>query len=387
MRSRRLQRNTSRGIGIFLASLVWLGGLPAGGAGVEDPGNDPVPVSRAFQIQFHSADINGKLWYRYLHHIGVETVIVRVFQDREDNGGLYFTNSEFRVIKPHLDRLIPSFQSQPLDLYAWMIARRFNWVDQSAYFDYSYQDGERRRVKKFDIFNPRAVRKIVAVFRELAGKTINGILIQDDFFLRHNEGFSNWGKAMFTHRTRIPANEQFMTDSRTISSEHWNRIKVDQITTVLDLIVKNCKQVNPGIKVGMNIYYETPYYHEESRSWYAHDLGKLVKTGIDHVYLMAYHRQMKKERRLTEGDNRRLFKKIVEQAWRTCGDKLVVKLQIRDWDTGRLIPLGEIQTYLDLVPGGVKRICLTPVRAGDFGYVEQIIQNQDRLSPPHRAER
>ena len=344
------------------------------------------PVSRKFEIQFHSANINGKLWYQYLHKMGVDTVIVRVFQDREDSGGLFFSNSEFRIVQPSLDRLISEFESQPLRLFAWMITRRFNWIREGKYFDTGYQDGQRQQVKKFDIFNPRALEKIISIFRELAGKKIRGILIQDDFFLRRNEGFSNWGKAMFTHKTKIPANEEFMTDSRTISSQYWSQIKVDQIIKVLDLIVKNCKQVNPGIKIGMNIHYETPYFLQESISWYSHDLSRLVKTDIDHLYLMTYHRQMKKERGLTEQQNRTLFKKIVDEAWRICGSKLVVKIQIRDWDNGNLIPLQEIAAYLDLVPEQMKRICLTPVKAEDFGYIEQIIQYQDRLSLGRREK-
>ncbi|MCK4836726.1 MAG: hypothetical protein KAT17_08805 [Candidatus Aminicenantes bacterium] len=387
MKLKSLQRNIIQGIGIFLFSVTIL--YPLNGWGFQgEKQNRPPPInpgSRKFEIQFHSVNINGKLWYRYLHQMGIDNVIVRVFQDQEDSGGLFFTNSIFRVIHPFLDRLIDEFKSEPLNLYAWMITRRFNWVRDTDCFDYVYENGRRYQVKKFDIFNPDAINKIISVYGELAAKKIKGILLQDDFFLRYNEGFSNWGKAVFTHKTKFPANEKLMINSKSISNQYWRQVKIDQIIRVLEMIVKKCKSVNPEIKIGMNIHYETPYYRQKSKSWYAHDLTRLVKTGIDYVYLMSYHRQMKRELKLTEQQNRNLFKKIVDEALRICGSKLVVKLQIRDWKTSKLISLSELTTYLGLIPDGVNRICLTPVKTRDFGYIEQIIQAQDRKILSHRG--
>jgi biofilm PGA synthesis lipoprotein PgaB len=340
---------------------------------------------RKFEIQLHSADINGKLQHQELIDLGIDRILVRVFEDQPESGGLFFYNSVFRVIDPVFDRLTVEFERNHLDLFAWMIARKFNWVENSYYFDYMVENGNRKPVRKFDIFNPDAVEKIIEVYRELAAKKIQGILIQDDFFIRYNEGFSNWGKAAFTHYTHLLARENLMLDSGTSYGQSWIQVKIDQINRVLSRIVKACKEVNPAIRIGMNVYYETPYFFQKARLWYAHELSDLVKNDIDYIYLMSYHRQIKKELNLSESGNRELFKKILESACRISGPKLIVKLQIRDWDTAALIPVSELKAYLNLIPPEVRRICLTPVKTGDFGYIKEIIssdetRNRERLA-------
>jgi len=127
----------------------------------------------------------------------------------------------------------------------------------------------------------------------------------------------------------------------------------------------------------MNIYYETPVFADRSEAWYAHNLKEILATGIDHIYLMTYQRQIKKEMKLTEAKTRELFQKIVKAAYDVCGEKLIVKLQLRDWDTGERVPVEEIREYLKLIPAGVKRICFTPVKVGDYDYLTSIL-----LVPP-----
>jgi hypothetical protein len=339
------------------------------------PEDEDLPrQDRTFEVQFHSVDISGKLPYHYLNEIGINKVIVRVFQNRGKSGGLYFNNSSFRVITPYLEQLAPEFSSRTLDLYAWMITRRFSWVEDDSLLDYQYHNGSRSMVRKLDIFNPQAIEKIIGIFRELSGKPIRGILLQDDFFLRFNEGFSNWGKAVFTNTTGLSADPRLMMNPKTASGRQWKQVKVNQITRVLGMIVRACREVNPRIKIGMNVYYESPYFIHRSRAWYSHDLVRLANTEIDYIYLMSYHRQMKKEMKLSESQNRELFRKIIENALKICGDKLVVKLQCRDWDTAGLVPLSELKAYLGLIPGRVKQVCLTPVKSHDFYYLKNLIK-------------
>jgi hypothetical protein len=88
---------------------------------------------------------------------------------------------------------------------------------------------------------------------------------------------------------------------------------------------------------------------------------------------MTYHRQIKKEMKLSEKQNQNLFRKIVNRAFDICRNKLVVKIQLRDWDTGKKIPAGEILNYLRMIPQGVQRICLTPVKVEDFSFIKRLI--------------
>lgn len=358
MQLRRLKKNTILTSGIVFYSLL-LSFLTS--------------YARSYEAQFHTARLHNQLDYTRLKNTGITKIIYRVFQDKKKNGGLYFTNTQFRTLNQYLEQLIAEYDFGKLELCAWMISRRFSWINNSLLFDYQYKDGKRQIVRKLDVFNPDAIQQIIVIYKELASQKVDCILIQDDFFLRYNEGFSNWGKAQFNSTTKSAAQEKLMIAENTPYNQQWNRVKIEQLNKVLKLIVENCKMVNSAIKIGINIYYETPIYIKKSETWYSHNLREILDTGVDYIYLMSYHRQIKKEMRLSETRNRLLFKQIVEKAYKICKEKLIVKIQIRDWETGHRIPASEIRTYLNLIPLQVERVCFTPVKVKDFDYLEDLI--------------
>jgi hypothetical protein len=350
-----------------LLLLGWLTILPVGAA-------DSGSFSLRVEIQFHTVKINGRLDTARLMRMGVDRIILRVFENEPGReGGLLFFNSVFRVLNPVLEHAIAEFDRTDIDLFAWMITRKFSWLENTRLYDFEYDSGRKKQVPKLDVFNPEAVARIMKVYRELAAKDIQGILIQDDFFLRHNEGVSPWGKAAFIEGTGWTAREEDMLLKDTPKYRHWLGVKRGRINEVLRQIVSECKKVNPDLKVGMNVYYETPFFVRQAEAWYAHNLNDIVSSGIDYVYLMSYHRQMKREMGLTESENRALFQKILYRARSVCGDKLIPKFQIRDWQTGARIPWQEVRAYIDLLPAGTGRICLTPVKPGDEPYLEMVI--------------
>jgi biofilm PGA synthesis lipoprotein PgaB len=340
--------------------------------------NDLHSSHREYQAQFFINKLHGKIDYARFLKIGIKTIIYRVFWDNKQKGGLYFNNTQFRVIEPALENMIDDIvkMKSPINLCAWMIGRKFKWVTDSEILDYQYENYQRQLVPKLDIFNPGVMQKLINVYMELASKKTDSILIQDDLTLRYNEGFSNWGKAKFSGEANAPAREKLMMKKDSPYNKKWNQIKVKQISKVLKTIIRACKKVNSGLKVGMNIYYETPISNRKSEAWYAHNLKKILETGIDNIYLMSYHRQIKNEMKLSEAANRELFKKIVQNAYDVCGDKLIVKIQLRDWQTGERIPEEEIKAYLALVPPQIKRVCFTPVKLEDYQYLENIITNR-----------
>ncbi|MDQ1352669.1 MAG: poly-beta,6-N-acetyl-D-glucosamine N-deacetylase [Acidobacteriota bacterium] len=305
--------------------------------------------------------------------MGITKVIYRVFEADENEGGLYFNNSQFNTLQPALEKLIAEFDFKKLNLCAWMMTRKFNWLNNTSLFDYQYENDYLQMIPKLDVFNPDAVRKLIAVYKELASRHIDCILIQDDFTLRYNEGFSSWGKAQFTSAVRAPAVEKLMMADGTPYNQAWKRVKADQLNKVLKVLVENCKMVNSAIKVGINIYYETPAFPDKAETWYGHSLKAILDTGVDYIYLMSYQRQIKDEMNWDEERNRAFFKEMVEKAFDMCKEKLVVKLQIRDWKTAERIPAAEVRTYLDLIPSRVDRVCFTPVKIEDYDYLEELI--------------
>lgn len=332
-------------------------------------------VPRTYEAQFFTVKLPGKLDYKRLEQTGISRIIFRVFWDDEEKGGLYFENSLFRTLEPNLPLLIADMKRSRsgLKLCAWMIARKFKWLNDTTMLDYQFENGERTPVRKLDIFNPLVLQKLIELYKELASHRIDRVLIQDDLTLRYNEGFSNWGKAKFTAETSAPASEKLMMRKKTPYNDNWNRIKISQLNKVISLLVKTCKRVNSGIKVGMNVYYEAPVFTKKAEAWYAHNLEQIMETGLDYIYLMSYQRQIKNELKLSENKNRQMFKKIVDNAYRICKDKLIVKIQLRDWQTSERVPVEEVKAYMALIPPRVKNICFTPVTLEDYDYLKEIL--------------
>lgn len=342
---------------------------------------------RSYEVQFHTIKLHGKLPYQRIKSIGINKILYRVFWDDEEKGGLYFINTRFRTLEPALEKLIEEFDHKNLHLCAWMISRKFAWITNTRLFDYRFENNRREVVRKMDIFNPDAVKRIVGAYKELASHRIASILIQDDLVLRYNEGFSNWGKARFTSLTDVPARESLMMKKNTPYHSTWKRVKIDQVNELVNRIVKNCKSVNSAVTVGMNIYYETPVHTLRAEEWYSHNLRGLAGTGLDYIYLMAYHRQIKNEMKWNEAKNREFFKTMVDRAYAVCKEKLVVKLQIKDWKTGDRIPAEEIAAYMELIPDGVQRVCFTPAGFDDWDYLESLVRADKRKRSGKRLRR
>jgi len=327
---------------------------------------------RSHEIQLRNNNYAQAPDQTLLQSNGFTKVIVRVFSDDEKNGGLYFINPLFKAVRPVLDNWAPEFLRGEVSFWAWMGGRYFSWMKDSPYLDREWRNGQKRVIPKLDLFNPEAEQLLVSLFRALAQKPIRGILIQDDLVLGRSEGFSNWGKACFTMATGLPAEEHLMSLPNSAHSRAWERVKCGRLVQVLEKIVLACKAVNPQLKIAMNIHYELPLAPTESRSWYAHDAPALAASSLDYLYLMAYHRQIKSELGLSETANRLYFVKMAAAALESFGPKLVLKLQVRDWQTSALIPLAELKTYYDLIPAGIERVCFAAADPEDIPILARI---------------
>lgn len=309
-----------------------------------------------------------------LQSAGFHKVILRVFSDDEKNGGLYFINPDYKTVRPVLDAWAPRFAGGQVGLWAWMGGRYFSWMKDVRLLDSEWKNSRKHVIPKLDLFNPDAERLIIDLFRQLAEKPIQGILIQDDLTLRRSEGFSNWGKAYFTLCSGLPADERRMAQNGSAVNRAWERCKCQRLAQLLEKIIRACKAVNPRIQIGMNIHYELPLEPQQARSWYAHDLEALAASGLDYFYLMAYHRQIQSELALSETANRAYFARMTAAALEHFGPRLVVKLQARDWRSGALIPFDELKAYYDLIPAKVGRVCFAAVDPEDISLIAQIIK-------------
>jgi hypothetical protein len=349
-----------RGIYLFSLSLL-LSALAAPAA------------ARQHEIQFRRNDYPAVPAPSQLQEAGLHKAILRVFSDDEKNGGLYFDSGLFPVVRPALEQWITGFASGPLPLWAWMGARKFVWLNDPRLLDSKWDDGAPRLVNKLDLFNPQAQELIVKLFGRLAARKVQGLLIQDDLTILRNEGFSNWGKASFSHASGFAADPRRMLARGSPQNLAWEGLKGKRVSETLERIVAACRQANPAIQIGLNVHYEAPLTPDRARSWYAFDLPAVSATGVDLFYLMAYHRQIKAEMKLDESDARIYFRLMLEAALKLWGPRLVVKLQVRDYQNGRPILLDELKTYYGLIPAGVERVCFAAADPEDIALISRII--------------
>lgn len=328
---------------------------------------------RRHEVQFRRNDYPLVVAPERLQAAGMAKAILRVFSDDERRGGLYFASGIFPVVRPALAPWALEYARGTVPLWAWMGARKFAWLRDADLLDREWASGEARMIPKLDLFNPRAQELVVRLFAQLARRRVSGILIQDDLiFLRH-EGFSSWGQACFARASGLDADPRLMLAKGSAHQRAWQDLKVRQVSEMLARIVAACKEANPAIEIGLNVHYEAPLTPERARSWYAFSVPEMSASGIALFYLMAYHRQMKAEMKLAEGENRLYFRRMLEAALRLWGAKLVVKLQVRDWKSSEAIPLEELKTYYNLIPAGVDRVCFAAADPEDIDLISRVI--------------
>jgi hypothetical protein len=355
--------------GTFLCSLAVIISVLSPGA------SPPGPVSaRRHEIQFRRNDYGTVASPARLNAAGLGKAILRVFSDDERNGGLYFSSGLFPVVRPALDQWVREYASGPVALWAWMGARKFAWLGDDGLLDREWSAGSMRTIPKLDLFNPKAQELVVRMFAGLARQPVRGILIQDDLTLLESEGFSSWGRASFSRASGLDADPRRMLARGSAQNRAWEDLKAGSVAALLERIVSACKEANPAIEIGLNVHYEAPLTPERARSWYAFDVAAVSAANVDLFYLMAYHRQMRSEMHLAEGENRLYFRRMLEAGLRLWGPRLAVKLQVRDWKTSEAIPFAELKTYYDLIPAGVERVCFSAADPEDIDRIGQIIE-------------
>lgn len=203
---------------------------------------------------------------------------------------------------------------------------------------------------------------------------MEGILIQDDLSFMSDEGFSDKGLQMFSKESRVPAKEKLMMESGSPYNLKWISIKKKIINKLLVDIIKECKEVNTDIKIGINVYYEAAVHRSKGNEWHSQDIAGIAETDVDHIYLMMYHRQMKKELKLSNKKIKNLFLQGIKYALGIAGDRLVVKLETWDWKKNTLIPIQEMEEYIGLIPKNVRSVCFTPVKNADMNYLKKLVR-------------
>lgn len=353
--------------------------------GIANPGAPAKaePSSKIIAAQVSTLDFEnrGQLarFFQGLKAAGVNTVIVRVFQNPGDGfhklcpaqaqTGYYFKTGSAPVVCDLLGVIAEEAQRSGLKTFAWMNSRNADYGVEdrsdlhSRYYDFatkSYKTG-----RGLCIFHPEVRARLAGLYRDLAQYPIDGVLVQDDLMLRHNEDFSalavrrylqERGKAaspeLFYRGVSTGADKPYVK-SYTDAFREWSGWKAEKLLELADFLRAALKAENPGIRFGLNFYYETGLKPEQALYWFSQDLKTAAARKYDFYSLMLYHRQVRDELNLSQPE--------LDSALALAGGNFIsalgpqgaplIKLMTRDFRSNQPIPEPELARVVKTIKG------------------------------------
>ena len=340
---------------------------------VEEPGidkNDNRKIKRliAFQILLFGAETYEELQgeMKRIKEAGANTVVVRVFHNRGDrfysfidpwaNEGVYFKTDYAPVVADALILMTRAARENGLSIYAWMTTKYATFGDNNMGLN-SYDFAKKEIVPSFGValFDDEEVEKLVKIYQDLASYDIDGILFQDDLILKHAEGMGKDASRLFGKEIRpedlyvspylSPGGTKYYVKEYTDEFWRWSAFKSKRLAWVVKRLMEGSREINPELKFAVNLSYESVLWPHHALAWLSQDIVEFRKAGVDYFFIMAYHRQMMKEKGMVEvADVRELFDLMCKNALFVVKEpeRVVIKLQVSDWDTGLPIAEGEL---------------------------------------------
>jgi len=315
---------------------------------------------------------------RQLAEAGVNTLIVRVFQNRGDRpyqfatpqhpSGVYFQTRYAPVVDDILGPVARLANRYGLRVFAWMTTRFANYgfesMDGLGAFLYDFEQKKITPARGFNLFRQEVLARLEGLYADLARYPIDGILFQDDLILGHNEGFSAEARQLFLEdhgylpepsilyreisadrrgRVRVSYTDRFWT---------WARWKNWKILALAERLMNAARQVNPDLLFAINLYYESVLDPQKSLAWYSQSLEAARGLPFDYFAIMAYHRQIQDELDLpTLEETLDLYTRLTERALEMIGDprRVLMKVQVVDWEDSTPLRLEETGRFLQVV--------------------------------------
>lgn len=314
-----------------------------------------------------------------LRTAGVNTLIIRVFQNRYDRfypfsnpkneTGVYFNTSNAPVVDDILGKLVEIAHRNNIKIFAWMTTRDSSWLIENhpdlIESIYDFKSNNIIKGERLNIFNREVINILKGVYRDLARYNIDGILFQDDLVLRHTEGYSSEARSLFKRDTGINSDPSIMykniyqKDGRYYVSLYtpyfwkWSEWKSKRLSHTASEIMSAAREVNPDLKFAINLYYETVSSPKNALAWLSQNINELINHKFDYYAVMAYHRQMKRELGFSDNKIYEMLSMMTDSIIDKVGtSKILMKVQVMDWDTKASIPEGEIETAINSIKNG-----------------------------------
>ncbi|HUT53844.1 MAG TPA: poly-beta-1,6-N-acetyl-D-glucosamine N-deacetylase PgaB [bacterium] len=306
---------------------------------------------------------------------GVQAVILRVFHNQDDGyyrminpaapAGVYFQTSAAPVVADVLGPVIQMAHKKGLWVIAWMTTRYADYGHEreSALPCMAWDFGKKAAVpaRGQSPLLPEVQDRVAAIFADLARYPIDGVLLQDDLVLRHTEDMGPRARelykkatgrdadpALFYRNVHKTAGGKYAVGGYTDAFYEWKRWQNRELLRFAERLRRTVQALRPHVPVGMNLHYEALTDPDHALPWYAQSLDATLDSDLDFYSLMLYHRQMQKELHLS----RKAVFDLIDGALTSLlsrvdfPQRVWVKAQSVDWDTGARIPAAELTELL-----------------------------------------
>ncbi len=315
--------------------------------------------------------------------LGIDTVIVRAFhnagdhyhplvpKDRQDGRvGVYFKTKQAPVVADLLTTYANLAHKNGLRFYAWMTTRYadYGFAYDDPRYDAVYDLSTKTfvRDKGLDIWNPAVERYLTGLYEDLARTPIDGILFQDDLVYRHTSGYGPLARERYQADFGHPLepdrfyrgiyqveNGKYYVQEYTPEFWKWVDWKNRRILSLASSLSAAVRRIKPEARFALNFFYEAVTQPRNALAWISQSITRAEEGPFDYYAVMAYHHQMAKELSLSEEKTAQLLGKMTADLYRRVEDRsrIMLKLQVRDWDTREKVSPAEFGRLLDAVQG------------------------------------
>jgi len=317
-------------------------------------------------LSFQKSDLNlGKCLDR-LESLGVNTVIIQGFCDREGTGNvksLYFQNTVLPVEMDFLSHVANRVKSRGMQAYVWMPSLSFLLPDKKLTQDLQVREWKGGRIRpakssyrRLSPFDQRSLAISQRVFRDLSAYVdYDGILFQDDAYLTDEEDFHPSAAAAFKKSFGLELTPASVKKGNV--KKKWIAFKTDALDRYISELVNTIHIYRPTAKIARNIYSEV-VTKPASQEWFSQNLKSYLDL-YDYTVIMAYSNMEKIGGR---SKTKKWMRSMIEQVNKFSGaDKVIFKIQAFDWEKDRWIKeanLKEEMTYL--LSSGARHIAYYP---------------------------
>ncbi len=324
-------------------------------------------------------------YFHALKELGYNTIILRVFHNHGDRfhnlvkkstrtqkrEGVYFNTDLAPVISDILTPACKSAHRAGLKIFAWMTTLKANYDRslRSQVISYDENSGSIKREENLlDPTEPVNIDFFKKLFQDLATYPIDGILLQDDLILRHNQGFAQINDTVTPNPKNIyqfTGKTQAEITAYKTPFNHWRRQQALTLQHLANTIFTTCRSLKPELLCAQNIHYELLLNDDWGRDWFACTKESLAASTADYLMVMAYQERIKRELKLSlQEELSSTMLKIFENGLTDEKERIIFKFETPNQKNFRNQRLKSIATLQETIQSARKKgwrdLILTP---------------------------